>query len=65
MDTLSSQCKVMDISVKDLHNDVIKPFNNGELARVVDSVTHKVLIIDTTLRSFIPPQVCKVTPKLR
>ena len=32
---------------------------------VVDSVTHKVMISDTTLRSFIPPQVCKMTPKLR
>ena len=41
-----------------------KPFNNGGLVSVVDSVTQKLLISDTTLKSFIPPQVRKVTPKL-
>ena len=44
---------------------MIKTSDNGGLASVVDSVTHKVLISDTTLRSFIPPQVCKITPKVR
>ena len=44
---------------------MIKPFNNGGLASLVDYVTHKVLISDTKLRSFIPPQVQKITPKLR
>ena len=55
----------MDISVRDIHNDMIKSSENGVLDSVVDSVTHKFLIIDTTLRSFIPPQVWKMTPKLR
>ena len=45
----------MEIYVKDLLNDMIKPFENGELSSVVDYVTQKVLISDTTLRSFIPP----------
>ena len=31
----------------------------------VDSVTHKLLISDTTSRSFSPPHVRKITPKLR
>ena len=31
---------------------------------VLDSVTQKLLIIDKKLRSFIPPQVRKMTPKL-
>ena len=35
------------------------------MASIVDSVTHIVLIIDTTLRLFIPSQVRKMTPKLR
>ena len=48
----------------DLHNDTIKPFENGGLASVVYSMTHKLLIGDTTLSSFIPPQVQKMTPKL-
>ena len=55
---------LMDIYVRDLQNDMIKPFDNGGLESLVDSVTHKVLISDTTLRSFIPPQVRKMTPKL-
>ena len=55
----------MDISVRDLHNDTIKQFDNCGLPIVVDSVTQKVLIIDTTLRLFIPPQVLKMTPKIR
>ena len=55
----------MDIYVSNIHNDMIKPSGNGGLEIVVDSVTHKVLISDTKLRSFIPPQVHKMTPKLR
>ena len=39
----------MGISVRDLHNDVIKPFDNGGLASVVDYATQKVLISDTPL----------------
>ena len=55
----------MGISVRGLQKDMIKSFENGELASVVDSVTQKLLISDTTLRSFIPPQVRKRTTKLR
>ena len=32
---------------------------------VVDSLTHTVMILDTTLRLLIPPEVCKMTPRLR
>ena len=53
----------MEIYVGDIHNDMIKPYKNGGLMSVVDSVTHKLLISDKTLRSFIPPQVQKMTPK--
>ena len=56
---------LMDIFVRGLHNDIIDPSNNGGLASVSDSVTQKFLISDTTLRLFIPPQVRKMTPKLR
>ena len=45
----------MDISVTDLRNDIMKPSFSGELDSVVDSVTKKFMISDTTLRSFIPP----------
>ena len=55
----------MEISVRDLHNDMIKPFGNGGLESVFYSVTQKVLIIDTTLASFITPQVSKMNPNLR
>ena len=55
----------MEIYVRGLQNDMIKLSDNGGLASAVDSVTHKVLISDTTFRLFIPPQVCKITPKLR
>ena len=55
----------MDISVSDLHNDMIKQYKNGGLESVVDSVTQKVMVSDTTLRSFITPQVRKMTTKLR
>ena len=55
----------MKISVRDLHNDMTKKIENGELASIFDYVTHKVLKSDTTLRSFIPPQVRKITPKSR
>ena len=47
----------MDICVGDIHTDVIKPYNNVGLGIVVDSATIRVLISDTTLRSFIPPQI--------
>ena len=43
---------------------MIKPSDNGGLEIVADSAKNKVLISDTTLRSFIPPQVCKMTPRL-
>ena len=55
----------MDISVRYLHNYIIETFYNIVLASVVYYVTHKVLISDTPLSSFIPQQVCKMTPKLR
>ena len=54
----------MDIYVRDICNNMIKPYGNFVLVSVVDYVTHKALIIDTALRSFIPPQVRKMTPKL-
>ena len=56
---------LMEIYVGDIHNDMTKTVYNGGLTRVVDYVTQKVLISDTTLRSFILPQVPKSTPKLR
>ena len=81
MDNLSLQCQdimcfkwlshgfppkmLMDIYVRDIHNAMIKPSDNGVLEIVVDSETQKVLISDTTLRLFIPTQVCKMTPRLR
>ena len=43
---------------------MIKPSDNGGLEIVADSAKNKVLISDTTLRSFIQPQVCKTTPRL-
>ena len=55
----------MAISVRDIHNDMIKPSDNVGLESVVDSVTPKLLISNTILRSFISPRVCKMTPKLR
>ena len=50
---------LMDISVRGIHNDMIKTYYNGGLESVVDSVTQKVMRSDEILRSFIP------TPKLR
>ena len=47
----------MDIYIRDIYNDMIKPFDNGGLANVVDYVKHKLLISDKTSSSFIPPQV--------
>ena len=44
---------------------MIKPFDNGGLESIVDSVIQKSLMSDTTLRSFIPPQFLKMNPKLR
>ena len=40
----------MDISIRDIHNDMIKPYDNAWLVNVFDSVTQKLLISDTTLR---------------
>ena len=48
---------LMEISVRVLHNDMIKPSENGGLSIVVDYVTHKLPISYTTSRLFIPPQV--------
>ena len=45
----------MYIYVRDIHNYMIKTFKNGELESEVNYVTHKVLIVDTTFMSFIPP----------
>ena len=42
--------KVMEIYVRDKQNETIKPFDNIGLASVVYYVTHKVMIIVTTLR---------------
>ena len=44
----------MEIYFRVIHNDMIKPYDNCGLVSVVDYVTQKVLISDTTLRSFIP-----------
>ena len=55
---------LMDISARYLHNDMIKPSENGGLESVVNSVKQRFLIIDRTLRLFIPPQVCKPNPIL-
>ena len=49
------QKMLTDISVRYLHNNMIIPSKNGGLTIVVDSATQKVLISDTTLRSFILP----------
>ena len=45
----------MEIYVRYIHNDMIKPSYNGGLEIVADSVTQKLLISDTTLMSFMPP----------
>ena len=45
----------MGIYVMGIQNYMIKPSDNGGLVSAVDSVTQKVLICDTILRSFIPP----------
>ena len=55
----------MEFSVRYLHNAKIKPSNNSGLESVFDSMTYTLLISDKTLRSFIPPRVRKITPKLR
>ena len=55
----------MNVSVRYIHSDIIKPSENGGLESEVDSATHKFLISDTALRSFIPPKVRKMTPRLR
>ena len=54
----------MNIYVRDIHNYMIKPSENGGLASVVDYINQKVPISNTRLRSFITPKVCKMTPKL-
>ena len=51
----------MEISVRDLHNDMKKSSENGGLAIVADSMTQEVMIRDTPLRYFIPPQFRKMT----
>ena len=55
----------MAIYARGIHNDMIKPSENGGLYSVFDSVTQKFLISDTTLRFLIPLQVCKTNPRLR
>ena len=55
----------MEITLRNLQNNMIKSSMNGVLESVVDSVTHKLMICDKTLRLFIPTQVRKMTPKLR
>ena len=55
----------MGIYIRDLHNHMIKPSNNGGLVSVADYMIQKLLISDTVLRSFIPPQAWKMTTKLR
>ena len=55
---------LIEIYVRYLHNYIIKKSNNGRLAILFDSMTHKLMIIYTTLRSFIPSKVRKMTPKL-
>ena len=55
----------MDISVRDIHNYMRKLSDNSGLDNVVDSVTKKVFISDTTLRPFVSPQVRKMSPRLR
>ena len=57
--------QLMAISVMYLNNVMIKLSENGGLVSVSDSVTQKVLLSDTILRLFIPPQVRKIAPKLR
>ena len=55
----------MDISVRYLPTYMITYFDNGGFESVVYYVRYKLLISDTILRSFIPSQVHKMTPKLR
>ena len=55
----------MNISVRDLHNYMIKPSDNSDLDSIFDSVKNKVLISDKMSRLFIPPQVRKITLILR
>ena len=55
----------MDISVRDLQNDAIKPSDIGGLEILVDSGTNKVRIIDITLGFLMPPRVCNNNPILR
>ena len=54
----------MEIYVRGLNNSMLKPSENIGLESAADSVTQKFLISDTTLRSFIPPQIRKMTPRL-
>ena len=55
----------MDIYVRDLHNDIIKLSDNCGWESLVDSVIHKILINDTTLRLFIPEKVRNMATRLR
>ena len=40
----------LEICVRDLHNYMITPSENGGLESVVDYMTHKLIISDTALR---------------
>ena len=55
----------MDIFVKDIRKNMIKPSDNSGQDRVVYSMTKIALISDTHLSSFIPPKFSKMTPRLR
>ena len=55
----------MDIFVKDIRKNMIKPSDNSGQDRVVYSMTKIALISDTGLSSFIPPKFSKMTPRLR
>ena len=56
---------LMGIYIRDIHKDILKPYENGGLESVVDPATHKFLKIGTILRSFILPQVRKMNHNLR
>ena len=55
----------MDIFVKDIRKNMIKPSDNSGQNSVVYSMTKRDLKSDTRLSSFIPPKCSKMTPRLR
>ena len=55
----------MEIPILELQNDMIKLPTEGCLENSVNIITGKILIINSTLRSFITLQVRKMTPKLQ